>query len=98
MHGARSRGFLAGRRLVGGLVLVAFAALALVSSASATVPGANGKIYYQGPQSGEDGPSDIFRVNADGSEPQDLTSGNGFSEERPNVSADGTRVAFQSFR
>jgi Tol biopolymer transport system component len=63
----------------------------------ATVPGSNGKIYYQGPQSGEDGPADIYRVNPDGSEPQDLTPG-APSEERPNVSADGQHVVFQSFR
>jgi hypothetical protein len=85
------------RRLIG-LAASAILLLVFVPSASATAPGANGKIYYQGPQSGEDGPADIYRVNPDGSEPQDLTSGNGFSEERPSVSADGQHVVFQSFR
>ncbi|HMC51060.1 MAG TPA: hypothetical protein VKH20_10490 [Solirubrobacterales bacterium] len=98
MQGARFLGFPAGRRLAGALVLAAFAALALVSSASATAPGANGQIYFQGPQTGEDGPADIYRINPSGGEAVDLTSANGFSEERPNVSADGTHVAFQSFR
>jgi hypothetical protein len=88
---------LASRRLIG-LAVSALLFLVFVSSASATVPGANGKIYYQGPQSGETGPADIYRVNPDGGEPQDLTSGNGFSEQRPNVSADGQHVVFQSFR
>jgi len=97
MQGARYRGSPAGRRLSGSLVAL-IAALALASSASATAPGANGKVYYQGPQSGEDGPADIYRVNPDGGEALDLTPGNGFSEERPNVSADGQRVVFQSFR
>jgi Tol biopolymer transport system component len=72
--------------------------LAFAGVASATSPGSDGKIYYQGPQSGETGPTDIFRVNPDGSEPEDLTAGNGFFEERPNVSADGKRVVFQTFR
>jgi Tol biopolymer transport system component len=88
---------LASRRLIG-LAVSALLLLVFAPSASATAPGANGKIYYQGPQSGEDGPADIYRVNPDGGEPQDLTSGNGFSEERPNVSADGRHVVFQSFR
>lgn len=85
------------RRLIG-LAVSALLLLVFAPSASATVPGANGKIYYQGPQSGETGPADIYRVNPDGGELQDLTSGNGFSEERPNVSADGQHVVFQSFR
>ena len=97
MQGARYRGSPAGRRL-SGLLLAVIATLALASSSSATAPGANGKIYYQGPQSGETGPADIYRVNPDGGEAVDLTSGNGFSEERPNVSADGQHVVFQSFR
>src|SRR3954447_12932590 len=97
MRAAGYPGSYAARALIGSaLALLAIAILP--GAAVATAPGTNGKIYYQGPQSGEDGPSDIFRVNADGSEPQDLTSGNGFSEERPNVSADGTHVVFQSFR
>jgi Tol biopolymer transport system component len=87
----------ASRRLTG-LFASALLLLVFAPSVSATAPGANGKIYYQGPQSGESGPADIYRVNPDGSEPQDLTSGNGFSEERPNVSADGQHVVFQSFR
>jgi dipeptidyl aminopeptidase/acylaminoacyl peptidase len=80
------------------LAVASMSALLLADLASATAPGSDGKIYYQGPQSGETGPSDIFRVNPDGGEPQDLTAGNGFSGERPNLSADGRHVVFQSFR
>jgi hypothetical protein len=54
--------------------------------ASATAPGVNGQIYFQGPQTGEDGPAGIYRVNPGGGEAVDLTSANGFSDERPNVS------------
>ncbi len=97
MRAAGYPGSYAARALIGPAVAL-LAIVILPGAAVATAPGTNGKIYYQGPQSGEDGPSDIFRVNADGSEPQDLTAGNGFSEERPNVSADGAHVAFQSFR
>jgi Tol biopolymer transport system component len=96
MPGPGYRVLHAHRRLVG-IVAWAIAILALAASASATAPGSNGKIYYEGPQSGEDGPSDIYRINPDGSEPQDLTPGSP-SEQRPNVSADAQHVVFQSFR
>jgi dipeptidyl aminopeptidase/acylaminoacyl peptidase len=96
MRGAGYRVSSADRRLIG-LAVSAILILAIVDSASATAPGSNGKVYYQGPQSGETGPTDIFRTNPDGSEPQDLTPGSA-SEERPNVSADGQHVVFQSFR
>jgi Tol biopolymer transport system component len=76
----------------------AFLALASPAVAPATAPGTDGKIFYQGPQSGETGPTDIFSINPNGSEPLDLTSANGLSDERPNVSADGQHVVFQSFR
>jgi Tol biopolymer transport system component len=74
-----------------------FLALASPAVAPATAPGTDGKIFYQGPQSGETGPTDIFSINPNGSEALDLTSGS-LSEERPNVSADGRHVVFQSFR
>jgi hypothetical protein len=72
-------------------------ALALPAGAAATIAGSNGKIFYQGPQSGTDGPADIFSVDPLGGEPLDLTKENGFSEERPGVSGNG-RVVFMSFR
>jgi Tol biopolymer transport system component len=97
MRAAGYPGSYAARCLIG-LAVALLAILILPGSVLATAPGANGEIYYQGPQTGETGPADIYRVNPDGSEAQDLTSGNGFSEERPNVSADGQHVVFQSFR
>jgi len=77
--------------------LAAVLALALPASASATAAGSNGRIFYQGPQGGTSGPADIFSVDPLGGEPLDLTKENGFSEERPGVSANG-RVVFMSFR
>ncbi len=97
MRAAGYPGSYAARCLIG-LAVALLAILILPGSVLATAPGANGKIYYQGPQSGETGPTDIFSINPDGSEALDLTSGNGLSEERPNVSADGQHVVFQSFR
>jgi hypothetical protein len=72
-------------------------ALALPAGAAATAAGTNGRIFYQGPQSGTDGPADIFSVAPLGGEPLDLTKENGFSEERPSASGNG-RVVFMSFR
>lgn len=71
--------------------------LALPASASATFAGANGKIFFEGPQSGTSGPADVFSIDPLGGEPLDLTKENGFSNQRPAASADG-RVAFMSFR
>jgi len=76
---------------------VATLALALSAPASATFAGSNGRVFFQGPQSGTSGPSDIFSIDPLGGEALDLTKENGFSEERPAASADG-RVVFQSFR
>jgi Tol biopolymer transport system component len=72
-------------------------ALALPATSSATFAGANGTIFFQGPQSGTSGPADVFAISPLGGEAFDLTKENGFSEERPAASADG-RVVFQSFR
>ncbi|HEX3042061.1 MAG TPA: hypothetical protein VHP56_08255 [Solirubrobacterales bacterium] len=72
-------------------------ALALPATAAATAAGSNGKVFYQGPQSGTSGPADIFSVDPLGGEPLDLTKENGFSEERPGASGNG-RVVFMSFR
>jgi Tol biopolymer transport system component len=78
----------------------ALLALAVISPAAApaSFSGANGKIFYQAPQFGDKGPSDVFSVNPDGSENIDLTAENGFNEERPAGSADGLHVTFQTFR
>jgi hypothetical protein len=71
--------------------------LALPASATATFAGTNGRIFFEGPQTGTDGPADVFSITPLGGEPLDLTKENGFSNQRPAASADG-RVAFMSFR
>lgn len=65
-----------------------------LSSASATVPGANGKIAFH---SDRDGQHEIYAMNADGSGQTDL-SNNPASDVWPAWSPDGTRIAFQSYR
>lgn len=85
------------------LLLALFGALAILAAgvpaaAQASFSGQNGKIFFQGPQSGTSGPADVFSINPDGSEKLDLTFENGFSNERPSASADGQHVVFQSFR
>jgi Tol biopolymer transport system component len=72
--------------------------LAIPASSLGSFAGQNGKIFYQGPESGNSGPGDIFSVNPDGSQSLDLTPKSGYSEERPAASADGQHVVFQSFR
>jgi Tol biopolymer transport system component len=79
------------------LFLVTAALLALPSSAGATFAGSNGKIFFEGPQTGTDGPADVFSIDPVGGEPLDLSKENGFSEERPAASAD-SHVAYMSFR
>ncbi len=77
---------------------LAILALAIPAAAQASFSGQNGKIFFQGPQSGEDGPADVFSINPNGTGELDLTLENGYSDERPSASADGQHVVFQSFR
>jgi Tol biopolymer transport system component len=44
------------------------------------------------------GDSDVFIANADGSNPVNLTGGSPVGDQNPNVSPDGTKIAFQSTR
>jgi len=85
-----------GRRAALLTAVAVLLALALPVSAFATAAGSNGRIFFEGPQSGTSGPADIFSVEL-GGEPLDLTKENGFSEQRPGVSANG-KVVFMSFR
>jgi Tol biopolymer transport system component len=84
---------------VGGLTLVAalFLGYGLVAArAEAAFPGGNGKIAYQLVRfsSSSIESEDIAVMNADGSNPTQLTtSGDGFSED-PAWSPDGTQIAF----
>ena len=91
--GARFAGL--GICLLGGLSILA---LWLPASVPASFSGQNGKVFFQAPQSGSSGPSDVFSINPDGTGKLDITFENGFSEERPSASADGQHVVFQSFR
>lgn len=85
------------RRLTIGLAGAVVAALVLATAAPASFPGANGKVFYE--QGVEGTPeTDIFSIGPSGAGAIDLTAANGFSEERPAVSADGQHVAFQSYR
>jgi Tol biopolymer transport system component len=77
---------------------IAIVALSVPASAQASFSGQNGKIFFQGPQSGTSGPADVFSINPDGTGELDLTFENGYSDERPSASADGQHVVFQSFR
>jgi Tol biopolymer transport system component len=77
---------------------LAILALAIPASGQASFSGPNGKIFFQGPQSGTSGPADVFSINPNGTGELDLTLENGYSDERPSASADGQHVVFQSFR
>jgi hypothetical protein len=47
---------------------VAVMALAIPAFSAASFSGPNGKIFFEGPQSGTSGPTDVFSINPDGSE------------------------------
>jgi Tol biopolymer transport system component len=79
------------------LTAVAGLALALPASSLGSFSGANGKIFYEGPSVGGS-ETDVFSINPDGSGEVDLSSGNGFSEQRPAASADAQHVVFQTYR
>jgi TolB protein len=79
-------------------VAVAFAAALLVlviaeRPATAAFPGNNGDIAFSKAPGG-DGPSQIFRMNPDGSGPEQLTHFTSASAYDPQWSARGTKLAF----
>jgi len=90
------------RKLSSSFALVALfvASLGLSSTALGTYPGENGKIFFQSCGTGGCSHYDVYSVNPDGTELQDLTEaltapeGLPDSAGQPSVSADGTRVAF----
>lgn len=87
------------RRLALAAGLIVAVALAIAASSPASFSGANGKIYFEGPEgSNSSGPGDIYSINPDGSGKIDLTEGLTTTDERPAASADGQHVVFQSFR
>lgn len=73
--------------------------LAIPAFSPASFSGANGKVYFEGPEgSSSSGPGDIYSINPNGTGKVDLTEGETTTDERPAASADGQHVVFQSFR
>lgn len=90
------------RKLSSSFALVALlaASLGLASTALATYPGENGKIFFQSCGLGGCSHYDVYSVNPDGTELKNLTEaltapeGLPDTAYEPSVSADGRRVAF----
>ena len=76
----------------GALALAALAALLAASPANAAFPGENGRIAFHDDDGGE-ADSEIFTINPDGSDRQQLTT-NGLDDLEPAWSPDGTRIVF----
>jgi Tol biopolymer transport system component len=74
------------------------AVIAAVTAAAAfaSSPGSNGRIFYGSNTSGS---YNIWSVNPDGSSPTQLTTqpSNATGAQRPSVSGDGSKVAYQQF-
>src|SRR6476619_5036385 len=97
---------LRGRRVAAGLsrrfpaatgllaALIGFCVLVLPTGAGASFPGVNGPIFFTSDRGGS---GDIYRANADGTGLFRLTHSPN-ADDSPAVSAEGTEVAFVSFR
>lgn len=82
------------KSLLATAVIAALLGVASALPVSATVSGENGKIAFV---SNRDGNAEIYLMNADGSNPVNLTN-NPASDGDPNWSPDGRRIAFVSNR
>jgi Tol biopolymer transport system component len=86
--------------LVAATALLAACLLALADtekSAKAAFPGQNGKIVFQRAASNSDTNTEIYAMDPDGANQTNLTN-NPAPEFDPTVSADGTKIAFESGR
>ncbi|HSF62397.1 MAG TPA: DUF5060 domain-containing protein, partial [Gaiellaceae bacterium] len=72
---------------------VGVAVVTASTNAEAAFPGANGKIVFMGSRNGGD--TDVLAMSADGSGLTDLTA-NTALDQYPDVSPDGTKIAFSS--
>ncbi len=86
------------RRLIGGAILAALAALLLIPvQAGATWPGTNGKIFFNCREIGVlSSGMDICSINPDGSELLNLTDSPDSQEGGPQVSKTGNQVTYTS--
>jgi Tol biopolymer transport system component len=76
------------------LVSALIVGLAATSTAHAAFPGANGKIYFT---RAHDDQSDIWSMNPDGTQRENLTATPDVNESSPAASADGERIAFVAY-
>jgi Tol biopolymer transport system component len=79
---------------IAGAIAFGLALGGLPASAPATAPGGNGPIVFQSYSSTA---NEIWIMDADGTN-QDALTDNAVHDERPSISADGSRIAFMSQR
>jgi Tol biopolymer transport system component len=79
------------------VVATALAGVAVAPAASATSPGTNGPIVWQSQTGTSGGLNEIWIMDADGSNKDALTD-NDDNDERPAISSDAQKVAFQAYR
>ena len=79
-------------------ILLAGVLLVVMKPSEAAFPGTNGRIVFASGQElsgGAVGDTDIFTMNPDGTEPAQLTGGNGLAtDDAPTFSPDGREIAF----
>jgi Tol biopolymer transport system component len=88
--------------LVGGVIIIVLSSIFILSSslldqsAFGTFPGENGKIAYT--SQGEYTNRQIYVMHSDGSEPTNISNNPAFSDQEPDWSPNGTKIAFESVR